>query len=288
MNIKVYSRSFDLRLYTLSRLLCREFGWQCVRLTDQSADGYFYTMLRDTGCDIAVNVDEDCFITNPAAVKELVDYVIEKGYANAGCADGGNQGFRNGNPLVTNPFFNVLNLRLIRTKYSPEEIRNFQYNQYKQTLIQQYPLPVEAGCDNFNNTDKEPYYTFFLWLAANFPVLYLTYQTHADGRTTILYNQNATPFCMHTWFARFYSMPTFLVKRFQKKDGYRQKKRIDAVIAEAYAIRNIPKPDFSFADNLRFTADRSLRWIIKIPQRIARWPLKLKKHITRSKSIPAT
>ena len=63
--IKIFTRSFDLRLYRLSKgLFC---DWKdaegnpipCVRLTDQTADGYFYTMLRDTECDVAINVDED-------------------------------------------------------------------------------------------------------------------------------------------------------------------------------------------------------------------------------------
>lgn len=276
--VKIYCRSFDLRLYELSKHLCEVFGWECVRLTDQTADGYFYTMLQDTDCDIAVNVDEDCFITHPDAVSSLVDYVQREEYANAGCADGGVADFRTGNPLVTNPFFNVLNLRLIRTRYSKEAVRTFNYAMHKERLTATYPLAVQAECANFDNTDKEPYYGFFLWLAANFKVLYLPHETHADGRTTILYNQAGEPMCLHTWFARFYSMPTFLVKHFQK-NGYKQQKRIDAVIDEAYELRGIPRPKFSRTDKIRFFFDRLLRWLIKIPQRIAGWPRKWRKRL---------
>ena len=87
--IKFFCRSFDLRLYRLSKGLYESLGYPCVRLTDQTADGYFHTMLQDTECDIAINVDEDCFITNPDAVFELVDYAVENNIANIGCPDGG-------------------------------------------------------------------------------------------------------------------------------------------------------------------------------------------------------
>ena len=58
--IKFYTRSFDLRLYRLSSGLFRGLKDDegrtipCVRLTDKSADGYLYAMLRDRDCDIAM------------------------------------------------------------------------------------------------------------------------------------------------------------------------------------------------------------------------------------------
>ena len=88
--IKIFTRSFDLRLYRLAKgLFC---DWKdaegnpipCVRLTDQTADGYFYTMLRDKDCDIAINVDEDAFIVDHQAVLALVDTLLEGGYALVG------------------------------------------------------------------------------------------------------------------------------------------------------------------------------------------------------------
>lgn len=90
--IKIFTRSFDLRLYRLSKGLFRD--WKdaegnpipCVRLTDQTADGYFYTMLRDKDCDVAINVDEDAFIVNPQAVLDLVGTLLEGGYANTSAA----------------------------------------------------------------------------------------------------------------------------------------------------------------------------------------------------------
>lgn len=149
LRIKFFCRSFDLRLYTLSKRFYEDLGYPCVRLTDQSADGYFYTMLDDTTCDIAINVDEDCFILDPQAVLRLVNFVVANGYANAGCSDGGKE-MRSGNPLVTNPFFNIFNLRQIRTKFSREAVRRFRYADHKEAMIAAFDTTPLGGNYTFD------------------------------------------------------------------------------------------------------------------------------------------
>ena len=47
-----------------------------------------------------------------------------------------------------------------------------------------------------------------------------------------------------------------------------------AIIREAYAIRGIPVPCFTVADRIHFFLDKTLRWLIKIPQRLVRLPFK--------------
>lgn len=257
-------------------------GYPCVRLTDQSADGYFYTMLADTDCDIAINVDEDCFISNPQAVMDLVDYVVENGYANAGCPDGGGQAPRHSNPLVTNPFFNVFDLRLIRTKFSKEAVKSFQYEQHKEAMIAAYPkerLETEYTFDRPKII--EPYYPFFLWMAANFKTLYLPTSRHSDGWTTILYDMQGRALCAHSWLARFYSVPTFIAGRLQKNVG-KQKARIDALIHEVASARGIEIPRERVGETIWYAADKMLRWVIKVPQRIAAWPAKYRRYHGKS------
>ena len=260
--IKIFTRSFDLRLYRLAKgLFC---DWKdaegnpipCVRLTDQTADGYFYTMLRDKDCDIAINVDEDAFIVDPQAVMALVDTLLEGGYANIGCSDG-DPATTGRDKVVTNPFFNILNLQLIRTRFDRKALVS--------TL-----------------EDREPYYPFFHWMAATFPTLYLPARRHADGTTTIALDPQGRTLCLHTWFSRFYSMPARIVRRIEPTQGA-QKARIDAVIHEAYTLRGLPVPTFGPADRLAFAGNKLVRWLIKIPQRIARWPYKLKRRIARKK-----
>jgi len=258
--IKIFTRSFDLRLYRLAKELFRD--WKdaegnpipCVRLTDQSADGYFFTMLKDTDCDVAINIDEDAFIVDPEAVLALVDTLLEGGYANIGCSDGDPATTGRGKE-VTNPFFNVFNLALIRTKFDRRHL--------------------ERRLD-----DAEPYYPFFRWMAATFPTLYLPARRHPDGITTIALNPQQRPLCLHTWFSRFYSMPSWLVRRIEPTQGM-QKARIDAIIAEAYATRGKAIPQFGPLDRVAFAGNKALRWAIKVPQRISRWPYKLKRKLAR-------
>ena len=248
--VKIFTRSFDLKLYRLSKGLYEglkdAYGREipCVRLTDQTADGYFLTMLKDRDCDIAVNIDEDAFLIDPEALLDLVKTVAEEGFANAGYSES----LRGFDPRVTNPFFNVLNLALIRTRFDRKALSR-------------------------SADDKEPYYPFFRWVADNFPVLYLPCHTHPDGVTTIARDAQDRTVCLHTWYSRFYSMPAWMVRRIDPAGT--QKDRIDAIIREAYALRQKEIPAFNTADRAGFLLNRTLRWLIKVPQRIARWPYKL-------------
>lgn len=261
--IKIFTRSFDLRLYRLAKALFRD--WKdadgnpipCVRLTDQSADGYFYTMLRDRECDVAINIDEDAFIVDPQAVLDLVGVLLEGGYANIGCSDG-DEATTGRDPVVTNPFFNVFNLQLIRSKFD------------RKALVRRLD-------------DREPYYPFFHWMAETFPTLYLPACRHGDGITTLALDPQGRTLCLHTWFSRFYSTPAWIVRRIEPTQGT-QRARIDAVIQEAYALRGLPVPTFSLTDRLAFAGNKAIRWLIKVPQRIARWPYKLKRRLARRKT----
>lgn len=283
--IKIFCRSFDLRLYRLSKGLYESWGFPCVRLTDQTADGYLRTMLKDTDCDIAINVDEDCFVTSKQAVLNLVGYVIANGIANAGCPDGGAKLPRIFNPLVTNPFFNIFNLNLLREQYSLQAEKTFDYSAHKQQMIDAYPkqLLVADRPYDFDVTDHEPYYPFFLWQAYHTKTLYLPCERHADRWTTILYNHQGEEMCRHTWFARFYSVPSWTVRYFQPDAG-KQKLRIDNVIRESYDMAEIELPVFTFWDECAFLWNKVVRWIIKVPQRIAGWPKKIKKKLSKRKS----
>lgn len=259
LRIKVFTRSFDLRLYRCSSTLCRDLGFPLVRLTDCSADGYFFRMLEDRDCDIAINIDEDAFLTDPAVLTDLIGTVLEGGYANAGCPDGGEAAAvpRGGDPRVTNPFFNIFDLRMIRSKFD------------KRDLVRR-------------DDDLEPYYPFFHWLADNFKVLYLPSERHKDGFSTILKDTSGRPFCVHSWLARFYSMPSWVVR--MSMPGFsNQKARIDALISESYRTRGLERPVFGFADKCAFLGNYIVRWVVKIPQRISRWPYKLARRIRRGR-----
>lgn len=287
LNIKIYCRSFDLRLYEKSRCFYETMGLPCVRLTDQSADGYFYTMLCDTNCDIAINVDEDCFIANPQAVMDLVKEVVAGGYANAGCPDGGGGTPRNGNPLVTNPFFNVFNLHLIRAQEGNadtirKKVKAFDYKSHIEEMKATYPTDILIREPLYDRLGLEPYYPFFFWLAYHFKTLYLPSLKHIDGWTTMLYDTQGHLLCQHSWLSRFYSVPGFIVRHWQSDAG-QQKARIDALIAETATMRgDIQLPEEHCSARLRYGLDKTIRWCIKVPQRIMGWPKKLKRKLSRN------
>jgi hypothetical protein len=280
VRLKIFTRSFDLQLYSYARELFRCFDVPIVRLTDQTADGYFYTMLKDTECDIAINIDEDAFVVNPQAMLDLVEFVVIHGYANAGCPDGGGGCPRSGNPIVTNPFFNVLNLKLIRSKFSKEAVKQFDYKSVVKEMEDKFPKEILFSGHNFNRTDYEPYYPFFFWLAYNFKTLYLVGEKHLDGISTILHAPDGRIICMHSWLARFYNVPGFFVKYWQKDAG-KQKQRIDSLIDEVYGLRGFQRPHLTRCNHLQFVFDELLRLSIKIPQRIMGWPRKWAKWYRR-------
>lgn len=285
IRIKFYCRSFSKELYTLSSRLYEAAGYPCVRLTDQTADGYFVTMLSDLDCDVAINVDEDCFITDLDAVLALAEKVVAEQWVNIGCSDDGVGCPRGGHPLVTNPFFNVFNLRLIRTRWQGKqtlaEIQKFDFAAHRDELRAHFDslsLSREMFRDRlfFDNADNEPYYNFFFWLVLQFPgqTHYLDNCKHTDGVTTSLY------FCLHTWFARFYH-PFRITYLFEGNNlGIDHERRIDAIIDEAYAARHLSRPQFGSTDRMNFFFDGLQRWSVKIPQRIANWPNKLRRRFS--------
>lgn len=268
--VKFFTRSFSLELYEQAKHLFESSGYPCVRLTDQTADGYFFTMLDDDECDVAINVDEDAYIEDLEAVLDLAEYVLEHGYANAGCPDCSPGCPRDGNPLVTNPFFNIFDLQMIRTKRrgkkeGTREVRLFKYDDVKQELCANFdydgPLPENP---HFDSIFVEPYYNFFFWMAYNFKTLYLQNAKHSDGLSTIVY-WHGRCLCKHSWMSRFYR---------QRSD---QTARINALIDEVCATRGMKRLDFSAMQILHFRLDHLMRFVIRVPQRIANWPRKWKK-----------
>ena len=51
---------------------------------------------------------------------------------------------------------------------------------------------------------------------------------------------------------------------------------LDALIDECYGLRGMARPVFTFADRLLFLGNKIIRWAIKVPQRISRWPYKIR------------
>lgn len=200
MNTKVYTRSINYELYRMSQR-CVGLDLPRVRLVNTTADGYFFRMLEDKDCDWAINIDEDAFVVDANAILELLDYMKGNGLVNAGMSDG--VLVRPCNPAVTNPFFNVLNLKAVRDKFDLDEVKNFNYQEYREAIRSNLPARLQqVQEERFDMDQEEPFYNFFFWMALHFPTLYLDADMHDDGISTILKNHEGKPMLYHSWFSR--------------------------------------------------------------------------------------
>ncbi len=193
-------------LYHKSMALC-SLPYEKVRLLNTSADGYLYQVIADTETDWVINIDEDAFVCNVAALQHLFDYCIENHYINCGMPDGGVVHLRDGNPLVTNPYLNILHTKAIREQFDINKL----IESPNQTRFSQTDLLV--GAHDFNAVDVEPYYPFFIWMSNHFKTLYLKATNHPDGESTILYNHLGEEVLIHTWYSRFYNRDPFHTRR---------------------------------------------------------------------------
>lgn len=247
--IKIYTRSANVELYRYSQKLI-DLPYKRVRLYGTTADGYFYQMLEDQKCDVAINIDEDAFVMDNVALQSLLDYVIENDIVCCGMHDGGVLPIRFCNPIIQNPFFNIINLKAIREKFNREEIEHFDYAAHKEELKKLLPDYLK-DYEGLKYDNYEPYYNFFFWVAKNFKLMYLDVDEHKDGYTTIVYNQEHKPILLHTWWSREYG-----------KDEIHTP-RIKAVIDEAYIAQGKKKPCIFFT--------LIWRWLENKSQEFAAW-----------------
>ena len=193
-------------LYHKSMALC-SLPYEKVRLLNTSADGYLYQVIADTEADWVINIDEDAFISNIGALEQLIEYCMKNGYVNCGMPDGGVVHLRDGNPLVTNPYFNILNTKALREQFSIEKLVEApDKNLFRQTdlLVGEY---------DFAATNIEPYYPLFIWMSNHFKTLYLKATNHPDGESTVLHNHLGEEMLIHTWYSRFYNRDRFHTHR---------------------------------------------------------------------------
>ena len=193
-------------LYHKSMALC-SLPHEKVRLMNTSADGYLYQVIADLEADWVVNIDEDAFVSDIGALQRLIDYCMENDYVNCGMPDGGVVHLRDGNPLVTNPYLNILHTKAIREQFDISKLNESPI----QARFSQTDLLV--GAHDFYANDVEPYYPLFIWMSNHFKTLYLKASNHPDGESTVLYNHLGEPFLIHTWYSRFYNRDRFHTHR---------------------------------------------------------------------------
>ena len=207
--IKIYTRSMNRVLYHKAMALCT-LPYKKERLVGTTADGYLMQIIEDTEADWAINIDEDAFISDIEALKRLLEHCIDRGYDNCGMPDGGVVHLRDGNPLVTNPYFNIFNTKSLRDKISTLDLTE----RPQEERFAQRDLLVDDH--NFQNVGEEPYYPLLIWMGNHCKTLYLKATTHADGESTVLCNHLGEPFLIHTWYSRCYNNDRFHTRRINR------------------------------------------------------------------------
>ena len=165
-----------------------------------AADVYLYSLLS-FDADWVVNLDEDAFLFDAQALERLQQHMAAEGFACCGMPDGGVVSMRYHNPLVPNPFFNVINTARLRRNFSLEAVWSVKWRDEWKSLAPANLLRSQHAFDCF-----ECYYQFFFWmLEQNLRILYLdAYTWEEDGTSTILRNHEGSPFLLHCWYGRQY------------------------------------------------------------------------------------
>ena len=209
-------------LYRKAMYLCR-LPYRKERITGATADGYLLGLMEQTDAEWIVNIDEDAFVCDLAALQRLIDHCVAEGYDNCGMPDGGAVKIRDGNPLVTNPFFNIFHTGHLHNAYNPdsmtlESIEGHFPEEAKNWIKQPY---------DYGNTTEEPFYPLLLWMGSRRRTLYLRAYNHSDGISTVLCNHLGEPFLIHTWYSRFYNHDRYHTRRINR--AFREACRIQGL-----------------------------------------------------------
>lgn len=202
MKIMILTRSMNSKLYDLS-MATVQLDYRKKKCRFTSADSYLYDRVVNSRADIVINIDEDAFVIDNNRLKNLLTYVLDNDYVNCGVSDGGVIPIRKHNPLVTNPFFNIINVAKVREKFDLKNIKE-NYSEHRKEFEKFTPFDLMRG--EYAYDYYEPYVAFFVWMATNFKTLYLDADTHKDGISTILKDHDNQPFMLHSWYSRFYGV----------------------------------------------------------------------------------
>lgn len=181
--ITIYTRSYHSDLFAMMCEFIPDF-FEVERMTGynawEDADRFLRDVIKE--CDhYAVIMDEDMFTYNFAAIPAMVQHMAANGYTHAGMPDRGVSPHRTLSWYVLNPFFNIINCKLIKERGGL--------------------APVD--CPKFM---AAPMFEIFddlylqMWKVGN--PLYLNAATLSDGLTTHLQDHDGNYFALHTWHSR--------------------------------------------------------------------------------------
>jgi hypothetical protein len=187
----IVTRSQNNELYAIFKSLWNDNNI-FVQRTDfpgyTGALDYLLHLFTDEYSGWIVNVDEDFFLTNEKLMDDLLLYMQENDFAYCGVPDGHVISHRNNSIFNVNPFFNIFNVDLIKTKIKKfDNSRSFEYgNRVEKNAIL-----------------NEPFAGFLYWLHLNFKHTSFTHIESTDGVSTVI-KLNDKPLGIHSWYSRHY------------------------------------------------------------------------------------
>lgn len=195
--IILFTRSMNPVLFDMSDSLL-DIPFRHIPLKNTSAISYFYELLKYDP-DYAINIDEDAFLLDRDALLRLLKFCIKNDIVNCGIPDGGLGSPRAFNPVVTNPFFNIFNIKEIKKAFTPEVLNELDFTEADFERL----LPTSLLRSPYRYVkDAEPYYSFFLWMAKNLKTYYLDITLHKDGKSWVVKDPEGYPFLCHSWYSR--------------------------------------------------------------------------------------
>ena len=127
------------------------------KLALQSWSKTYLSDLLKIESDWIIHIDEDAFVFDCSCVQGLLDFMAANNYACCGMPDGGAVGIRKHNPVACNPFFCIIQRRLIReTMLRDPRIHSTAWNDDYRKHTASF---VEDRGLKFAYDDFEPYYT---------------------------------------------------------------------------------------------------------------------------------
>lgn len=220
-DVVITTRSMDDELYALAAALFPSRSAR--RLLGRTAEGYLEEVLTIDDASWVVNIDEDAFVVDTAALEDLLVLMERDGFDYCGVPDGGVIPHRTNSPLVVNPFFNIFHVEKIRARMESRPQTPIPVAELDVTGIDRSVAPEELAY-------VEPFDALLTWLSQVFRPLYLPARTHADGITTVVSTPDGRDIVLHTWYSRMF------------RTDLPQRRRIQARIHEAYTLAGRQPP----------------------------------------------
>jgi len=208
MNAKFVTFTHRPRLYGVSSAML-DLPYTKISFCDyQSRDlNQIIPDILNIEADWLIHIDEDAFVFAPERIQNLLDYMASQHFAVCGVPDGGVVEHRRHNPVACNPFFTILNRRvIIESRESISEIIATAW----EDSYRHYTAPfVGADGKKFAYDYFEPYYGFYFWFCKQgFKILYLdaaAWDDEPERWSTLLKDHTGEYFLLHTWWAREYN-----------------------------------------------------------------------------------